>query len=605
MANLLRYTLARSILRSIGISSPSGTQLDKTAWWINCTNVKRKALLDQKQFSINLWKLHYDCEVDLPVSNATELIEFGGKLPGKVMEHSEITQATTENNMLHVAMDIEHVKKEVLSAIAKETNSYGFGGLSHKYKYNAKAKTMEELPQNENVIIEYSSPNIAKPFHAGHLRSTILGQFLANLNVALGHRVTRLNYLGDWGTQFGLLGIGFGKYGSEMKLAESPIEHLFDVYVKINQEVRAEHLVHEQGMEFFKRMEQGDSDALEFWKRCRDISIREYSQMYTRLGVQFDEYHGEAMYQEKALDLINHMKQENILEIDPKTGQRFVPWTHNGNIGRTTVLKSDGSTLYITRDIAAFIHRKETYNFDRIHYVVENGQHEHFQHLKKCLHVLNQEVPLSNIPNMHVKFGRIDGMSTRRGEVVFLQDILEEAQKRMLNNMESTHTTKEFENVEKVADVLGISGIIIQDLREKRLKNYPFSWDKMLQFKGDTGLYLQYAHARLNNIKTNCGIDLNPKCDVSSLREDCAIRLVLHLCKFEEIVNQSFVDMEPSYITRYLFYLCRLSNSAIDQLRVKGEDSHLAEPRLLLFHCAQTVLANGMRLLGLNPLPKL
>ncbi|XP_060555463.1 probable arginine--tRNA ligase, mitochondrial [Ruditapes philippinarum] len=379
-------------------------------------------------------------------------------------------------------------KRNLLKSIRAEGTSFGFGNESQK-----------TINSSKTVIVEYSSPNIAKPFHVGHLRSTILGNYIANLYERLGWNVVRLNYLGDWGTQFGLLAVGFQRYGNEEDLQANALHHLFEIYVKINEDVAAEKkegksVTHQEGMEAFRKMEQGDTEMLNIWQRFKDISIQEYSKLYQRLGVTFTEYHSESMYDKEAISLTERLKHTGILQTDSE-GKGYIQIESDKGIpDKVNILKSDGTTLYITRDIAAIMDRAEKYKFDKIHYVVENAQHMHFSHLCGAM---NRFPEWNNRLNedLHVKFGRIEGISTRKGNVVFLKDVLDEAASRFKTSMMAKKNYKiDEKDIDAVTEELGKSSIIVQDLGQRRIKNYKFNWERIMY-----SAKLQYCHARLWN----------------------------------------------------------------------------------------------------------
>ncbi|XP_045191717.2 probable arginine--tRNA ligase, mitochondrial isoform X1 [Mercenaria mercenaria] len=530
-------------------------------------------------------------------------------------------------------------KRNLLKSVRVQGINFGFGDENQRLTNSRKC-----------VIVEYSSPNIAKPFHVGHLRSTILGNFIANLYERLGWKVVRLNYLGDWGTQFGLLAVGFQRYGNEEELQADPLHHLFQIYVKINADVVDEKkegktMTHQAGMDAFRKMEQGDQELLKIWQRFKDISIAEYSKLYKkkkeeeahhssdiegyssqgmwshpgssvdctcqvathpspvshRLGVTFTEYHSESMYNKDAMSVTDRLKETGMLQTDSEGKGYIQIETEKGIPDRVNVLKSDGTTLYITRDIAAILDRQKTFNFDKIHYVVENAQHMHFCHL--C-GVMNRFPGWKNRLNedIHIKFGRIEGISTRKGNVVFLKDVLDEATTRIKASILSKKSTKiEGVDIDAVAEELGKSAIIIQDLGQRRIKNYKFSWDRIMY-----STKLQYCHARLCSIERNSGLNLEEDFHDDALTtNNQAGELISHLIKFEDIIQESFDTLEPYFIVRYLDQLCDHVNSAYRTCHVKNTDPSVGQAYLQMFHASKIILSNGMILLGLHPLERM
>ncbi|XP_052817252.1 uncharacterized protein LOC128243495 [Mya arenaria] len=490
----------------------------------------------------------------------------------------------------------KHLSKiNLLSQIRAQGNLYGF--VDEQARHENSKKT---------VVVEYSSPNIAKPFHMGHLRSTILGHFLSNLYERHGWNVVRLNYLGDWGTQFGLLAMAFKKYGDEKKLEEDPLQHLFEIYVSVNKDVSQDpHKINDEAVETFRKMEEGDSELLAVWERLKDISLNEYEKVYKRLGIEFTEHHSESMYTKAGLAVIEDLKQQGLLRID-KHGRGYVEIQRKGRAVDVVVLKSNGTTLYITRELGALIDRIKRYNFDKIHYVVENGQNLHFEHLHGIMSIMPEFKDRLN-EDLHVKFGRIHGMSTRAGNVVFLKDILDEGRNIMMKTLKDKRTTKVTEEEHpEIAEELCRSAMFAQDMGQKRVKSYPFSWERVLNFSQDSGPYLNYCHSRL------CGIERN---NPWTVQEDVAIdhlltmksaeQLCEHLEQYNEAVSKSLTHLEPYVIVKYLYTLCHLVNAAYKKCNVSTAEEQEAQAYLQMFNASRLVLANGMTLLGLRPLEKM
>ncbi|KAM8831953.1 putative arginine--tRNA ligase, mitochondrial isoform 1-T1 [Spinachia spinachia] len=452
------------------------------------------------------------------------------------------------------------------------------------------------------TLVEYSSPNIAKKFHAGHLRSTIIGNFIANLKQCLGNNVIRMNYLGDWGMQFGLLGAGFSKFGCQEKLKQNPLQHLFEVYVQVNKDAEQNEEMMQAARDFFRQLEQHDSEAVSLWQQFREITVDEYQHVYKRLGVHFDIYSGESFHQHQAQEVVQRLQSQGLLKTSEK-GTGVVDLSTTKDMSSvSTVLRSDGTTLYITRDLAAAIERKEKYHFDEMIYVTDKSQANHFHQL---FHILLAMGHSWADRCEHVPFGLLRGMKTRRGEVVFLEDVLDEARARMLHNMNQSKTTKEMDNPEDTAEKVGISALIVQDFRGPRESDYAFDWDRMLQAQGDTGVFLQYTHARLHSLmQRNEGVGAAPL-DPSLLLEQTSITVLQHLLRYDEVLYQSADDLQPKHLVNFLLKLCHLIASAHRELPVKGSPPDVAQARLRLFSCGRSVLANGMKILGITPVDQM
>ncbi|KAI0477862.1 arginyl-tRNA synthetase [Xylariaceae sp. FL0804] len=489
---------------------------------------------------------------------------------------------------------------------------------------------------NKRIIVEFSSPNIAKPFHAGHLRSTIIGSFLANLHEAAGWDVTRINYLGDWGKQYGLLALAFNKYGDEEALKKEPIDHLFKLYVRINADKEAEtaeieakkkegqdvteleaNSLDEEARRYFRKMTDRDASALALWERFRDLSIVRYKETYARLNIKFDEYSGESQVSEEAMEkVLKQMEEKKIMKEDK--GSQIVDFTEilpgkeGKRLGKCVIRKRDGTALYLTRDLAELLGRYEKYKFDKMIYVVASQQDLHLQQLFKIINLLGYTDIAQRC--QHINFGMVLGMSTRKGTVKFLADILQDCGEHMHEVMRKNEKKyAQVENPESTADTLGISGVMTQDMKGKRNNNYNFDLNVMMSFEGDTGPYLQYAHARLSSIrrkvneteKTPVTDEELAKADLSLLSETHAVNVVRVLAQYPDVVQNTLKTLEPATILTYLFQMTHVISSSYDHLQVVGSERPLLVARLALYDAARTVLSNGMRLLGLSPLSRM
>ncbi|KIY43023.1 arginyl-tRNA synthetase [Fistulina hepatica ATCC 64428] len=522
------------------------------------------------------------------------------KIEAQFVPTEYIERITVDGVFVHFHSQTRKLNRLVLDQIytlSKSTNTHRFG----RYGTNSSGA-------GRKVVVEFSSPNIAKPFHAGHLRSTIIGAFLSNLYSANGWDVVRMNYLGDWGKQFGLLAIGFFKYGSEEKLAESPIMHLFDVYVTVNKDVKEEEAAglsttNDEAKDIFRRMEHGDKETLALWQRFRDLSIEAYKKVYQRLNITFDVYAGESLVTAKSINAAMDRLRENGL-LKPAYAVDLSKW----KMSKPVVQKADGTTIYMVRDIAGAMQRFEQYKFDKMVYIVGDQQDLHCQQFFKILELMG--APYADKLE-HINFGRVQGMSTRNGEVKFLEEILDMAKEAMLVQMKTNED--KFSNVEDpdlTSDQIGMTCVKIQDMQSKRINSYPFDVKRMTSFEGDTGAYLQYAHVRLCSVARKVADETVLREDVSTidtelLSEPKAREIVYHLATFPDAVRMAMRVSEPSTIVTYCFKLSHLISSAWETLVVKGQYSELAQARLYLFTCARIVLASAMRLLSLTPLERM
>ncbi|KAL2170739.1 hypothetical protein VTG60DRAFT_4487 [Thermothelomyces hinnuleus] len=531
---------------------------------------------------------------------------------------------TVVNYFLAFYLKPQPVVQTVIPLIQKQRAEYG------RNKYNGLRDPKDPSKGKKRMIVEFSSPNIAKPFHAGHLRSTIIGGFLANLYEGAGWDVIRINYLGDWGKQYGLLALAFEKYGDEEALKQDPINHLFQLYVRINSEMSAEkeqiekrkqegedvteleaNSLDEQARRYFKKMTDRDPAALAQWKRFRDLSIIRYQETYARLNIKFDEYSGESQVSEEMMERIGKEMQEKGICKEDKGAmivdfQELVPGKEGKRLEKPIVRKRDGTALYLTRDISELLARYEKYKFDHMIYVVASAQDLHLRQLFKIIELLGHKDIADKC--QHVNFGLVLGMSTRKGTVKFLDDILRDVADKMHETMKKNETKySQVENPEATADTLGISSVMVQDMSGKRINNYTFNMDAMTSFEGDTGPYLQYAHARVSSIRRRAGLsdeDL-ANADLSLLTETHAVNIVRLLALWPDIVQNTLRTLEPTTVLTYLFKMTHALSSSYDHLQVVGSERELMKARMALYDAAHTVLGNGMRLLGLTPVERM
>ncbi|KAM8703277.1 hypothetical protein ACLKA7_007972 [Drosophila subpalustris] len=456
----------------------------------------------------------------------------------------------------------------------------------------------------KHVVVEFSSPNIAKPFHVGHLRSTIIGNVLANLHQHLGYRTTRLNYLGDWGTQFGLLALGVQlKNVSDAEMRVAPIETLYNAYVFANKAATADPDLAQRARDLFTALEAGTDETMTSkWQQYRHYTIDELASVYERLGVHFDSYEWESQYSQREIsEVLAQLRSVGILQRE-QDGREIVVVDQR----RVPVIKSDGSTLYLARDIAALLERHRRLQFSRMLYVVDNGQADHFNALFHTATALDNRL---NDKLQHVKFGRIHGMSTRQGNAIFLRDVLNEAREVMREKRSLSTTTKVNSclNDEHVCDILGVSAVLVNVLKQRRQRDHVFSWEQALQVNGDTGIKLQYTHCRLHSLLENFRHiqleDIKPSWRHLTQEPSDALDVLYELARFEQCVWQSKEQLEACVLVNYLFGLCNATSRALKRLPVKQERCpEKQSQRLLLFNAAKRTIQRGMQLLGLKPL---
>ncbi|XP_035720392.1 probable arginine--tRNA ligase, mitochondrial [Vespa mandarinia] len=497
--------------------------------------------------------------------------------------------------------------KSDLNDITVEENALSFNVFREDYiKQFLERNCHKIVPHilinnNKNVIVEFSSPNIAKPFHLGHLRSTIIGNYVANINSYLGNNVRRINYLGDWGTQYGFIQIGIDMSNLDSKKIESDaIKSLYNAYVLANKSMENDSSIGNKAREIFRQLETGESIACQEWELFRKYTTEELKKTYDRIGITFDEYHWESMYRSVNIkEIISLMENMNLLSYDEEN-RRVI---HLNSEKVIPIIKSDGTSLYLTRDVGAAIDRYKKYKFDLMYYVVDQTQSKHFTSLIEILHKMN----MSWAERLnHIRYGRILGMSTRKGTAIFLEDILNEIRDVMREKQIQSPTTKvSLDMSDNSSDILGISSVIINDLRRRRERDYKFDWNAAFDMEGDTGTSLQYVHCRLFNLEENSGATLPTECYPSVLKEPIVDDLICIISNFENTVLRSYQDLEPNILVTYLFRLSHTINKALKILKVKGETADISDQRLLMFHVARNVLAQGMKLLGITPLQKM
>ena len=457
-----------------------------------------------------------------------------------------------------------------------------------------------EVGENRKVIVEYSSPNIAKPFHIGHIRSTVIGNSIANIYDFLGYDIFRINHLGDYGTQFGKMIVAYRKWGNREDVINEPIKTLLEYYKKFHVEAEKDPSLEDEARATFTKLEHGEKEEVELWQWFRDESLKEFNRVYDMLGIKFDSYNGESFYSDKMPRFVKELEEKGLLEEDE--GAQIVR-LDDYNLPVALITKSDGSTLYITRDIAASVYRKETYNFYKNIYVVASQQNLHFQQWIQILEMMGYEWARDCV---HVPFGLVSmeegTMSTREGRVIFLEDVLNRAvdQTREIIKEKNVNT----ENIEETAAAVGIGAVIFNELSNYRIKDYVFSWDHVLNFEGETGPYVQYTHARACSILRNAGDEVVAKAkagfDPSYITGDSAHELVTLLYELPAVIEEAGEKYEPSVVTRHIVDIAQAYNRFYhdEHILVENEDEKVAKVALVM--ATRAAIRNGLALLGMK-----
>lgn len=514
-----------------------------------------------------------------PVAIAEEIKE---KISQNLENIKEISEVSAVNGFLNFKLNKNQITQEVIDEFDTEKENFG----SQK----------QEKPQN--IVIDYSAPNIAKPFHIGHLRSTVIGQALYNIYKYLGYNVTSINHLGDYGTQFGKLIEGYKRWGAEYDIENNPIDELMQIYVRINNLCKEDESVLEECRNNFKKLEDGDPYCVEIWKKFRELSLKEFDKVYDILGVKFDSLNGEAFYSDKMPEVIETLKKAGKLE--ESEGAQVVKL--GDDMPPCLIIKSNGSTTYATRDLAAIMYRARTYDYDKAIYVTSYEQILHFKQVFATAKYLGLDEKYTN-GLVHVPFGMIllktGKMSTREGKVIKLEDLLNEAIEKSKEIIDKKNP--ELENKEDVAKKVGVGAIIFNDLSNSRIKDEIFDWDIMLNFNGETGPYVQYTTVRAKSVLEKAGYIPNVKeVNVEKLNDKDSQKIINELYNFNSILKNVTEKEEPSILARYLVDLAQNFSSFYNNCHIITEDKEMQDARLYITYMVKTVLEKGLNLLGIQ-----
>ena len=470
------------------------------------------------------------------------------------------------------------ISGQVIKEVVKEGADYG----------------QQNEGKGENVTIDLSSPNIAKPFSVGHLRSTVIGDALSNIFSKMGYITIKINHLGDWGKQFGLLMVAYKKWGSKEAVEANPIDELLQLYVRINAEIENDPALDDEGRLWFKKLEDGDPEATELWQWFRDESLVEFNRIYELLGVEFDSLNGEAFYNDKMDEGIKILEEKGLLE--ESKGASIVN-LDDVNLPPAMIKKSDGATLYITRDIATAMYRARTYNFVKSIYVVGQEQSNHFRQLKAVLKKMGFDW---SDDMTHVDFGLVtknrQKLSTRKGNIILLEPTLQEAISRAKSQIEDKNP--ELENKEAVAHAVGVGAVKFYDLKTDRRNGYDFDLEAMVSFEGETGPYIQYAYARIQSILRKA--DFTPDANADYRLNDAESWEIIKLLQdFSRVVKRAADNYEPSLIAKYAISLAQAFNKYYAHTRILDESPE-RDSRLALSYSTAVVLKEALRLLGVD-----
>ncbi|MBN2363311.1 arginine--tRNA ligase [candidate division WOR-3 bacterium] len=451
--------------------------------------------------------------------------------------------------------------------------------------------------RGKTVVIDYSSPNIAKPFGVGHLRSTAIGASLYRILKTAGYEVVGINHIGDWGTQFGIILAGFETEKIDLdKLGADAVRKAYEIYVKYSAFSENNPGFRDKARDWFSKLENNDTKAVKFWEAVKNSSLNEFRKTYSKLNINFDHYIGESFYAKNTDEVLKFFAEKGLSRKDQ--GATIVP-LEEYDLPPVLLTKSDGSTLYATREIASVFYRLKTFKPSKLLYVVGNPQELHFKQLQA---ILEKAGVLERDFIIHVKFGHIQGMSTRKGNLVFLEDLMEEASFRALAKIEEgQHALGEKANTEELAFSIGVGAIIFNDLKNKRVRDIEFDWDRAMSFEGETGPYLQYAHARICSILRKAGKFTENPVFCSALESDEEKRLALAIDGFPDTVMSASTEFEPSVVSKYLLDLAGHFSTFYHAHRVLTGDDKIRAARLSLLKACKLTLSKGLLLLGIEP----
>jgi len=448
------------------------------------------------------------------------------------------------------------------------------------------------------ICIDYSSPNVAKNFHVGHLRTTIIGNSLYKIYSKLGYHVERINHLGDWGTQFGKLIVAYKKWGSEQEVKEKGIEELMRLYVLFHQEADKDPALEDEARHWFAEMERGNEEALKIWQWFVEISLEEFKRTYRLLGMEFDHYMGESFYRDKTDDVVKRITDANLLT--ESEGAKIVDLSEY-DMAPCLILKNDGSSIYATRDLAAIFYRKENYHFDKCLYVTGQEQKLHFQQVFKVVELLGNEWAKDSL--VHIPYGLVslggEKLSSRDGNVIFAEDILLEAISKIKEIIEQKNP--DLEDKDTVARNVGVGAVIFNDLYNQRIKDVSFRWEHLLNFDGETGPYVQYTYARCSSILRKVeDYDASAPAEISFLTDEASLGLLKELSRFTAVVKEAATRYEPSVVARFSIAVAQAFNHYYTVNRINTEDPKERNTRVLLVDITRRVLRESMDLLGIT-----
>lgn len=489
------------------------------------------------------------------------------------------------NAYLNFYVDRQNFQNEVINEI-----------IDKKYDY---AKS--DLGKDKNIVIDFSSPNIAKPFHIGHIRSTVIGDVIRNIHEFLGYKVIATNYIGDYGTQFGVMIAAYKLWGNQEAINKDPINELLKLYVRYNTEAENNKEMMDSARREFKNLEDGEEEAVALWQWFKDLSIKEFERVYELLDIKFDNYNGESYNSQFIPKAIEELKEKNLLV---ESEGAYIVDLAAYDITPAIIIKSNGSSAYITRDIATAVDRKKVYNFDKNLYVVATQQNLHYIQLRKILELLGHDFFEDCL---HIPFGMVSlkdqTLSTRKGHVVFLEDVLKKSIEKTREVMEGRNS--DIEDIEKTSKIVGIGAVKFQELYNNRIKDYVFDWDEVLNFDGETGPYVQYTYARAKSVLRKAQIEEFESIKFENLKTNEEFALVKSLASFQDSIIKAKDKYEPSIITRKIMEIAKGFNKFYNSSQIMVDNDDVRKERLALTYVTAIVIKTGLSILGIKTVEKM
>lgn len=511
--------------------------------------------------------------------------QIASELKDQIGELETFEKVETLNAYINFYSDKAFIQNQVLNEVLKEKENYG----------------KKQIGTGKNVTIDFSAPNIAKPFHIGHIRSTVIGDAIRNIYKALGYNTIGINYIGDYGTQFGVMIAAYKLWGDKKAIDADPINELLKLYVRYNTEAEDDPKMMDAARQEFRNLEEGQEEAVELWQWFKDLSLKEFDRVYAMLDIEFDNYHGESYNAAAEPRVISELKEKNLL-VDSE-GAQIIDLTDE-DLPPAIILKSNGSSAYITRDIATAENRDIEYGYYKNLYVVASQQNLHFQQLRKILKKMGHDYWEDCI---HIPFGLVSmkdkTLSTRRGHVIFLEDVLNKAIEKTKEIMADRDA--DIDNIDETAHIVGIGAVKFQELYNNRIKDYVFNWDNLLNFNGETGPYVQYTYARAKSVLAKAGKEEFAELDFKNLNTPEEMALIKSIAGFEDSLIKAHDKYEPSIVSRQIMEIAKNFNKFYNAHQIMVEDEDVKNERLALTYAASIVIKEGLALLGIKTVEKM